>query len=111
MNAPLSRDEAKQQIIAALSDGPHWARSFQAAKPLLNELIREGTVERCKPVGGRANNMVRIAAQGREMDRFAEALSETGTVAAAARAVGVCYEHGKKLYRQICAELGPQAAL
>jgi hypothetical protein len=51
-------------ILESLQDGPRWIRSFQAVKPLLNDLIQRGMVCRCKPFLGRANNMVRLTEAG-----------------------------------------------
>lgn len=51
-------------ILERLEKGPEWIRSFQPAKPLLNKLIDQGLVERCRPHLGRANNMVRLTAAG-----------------------------------------------
>lgn len=51
-------------ILERLEKGPEWIRSFQPAKPLLNNLIDQGLVERCRPHLGRANNMVRLTVAG-----------------------------------------------
>ena len=51
-------------ILEALKDGPRWARSFQTVKPLVNELIERGYIERCRPHLGRWQNMLRLTAAG-----------------------------------------------
>jgi DNA-binding MarR family transcriptional regulator len=51
-------------ILEALKSGPRWLRSFQTVKPLVNDLIDRGLVERCRPHLGRANNMARLTASG-----------------------------------------------
>lgn len=53
-------------ILEALKDGPRWIRTFQTAKPLLDDLIARGFAERCRPHMGRARNMVRLTALGCE---------------------------------------------
>lgn len=45
----------------------------------------------------------------RTIDRFAEALSETGSVAKSARATDIKYEYGRALLKRIRAKLGEQA--
>lgn len=44
-----------------------------------------------------------------QLGRFAEALAETGTVAAASRTIGVCHQRGSQYLARIKAELGWQA--
>lgn len=51
-------------ILQKLGRGPKYARSFHAAKPVLDKLITEGLVERCYPEGGSARNMVQLSAKG-----------------------------------------------
>lgn len=53
-------------ILEGLTKGPAWIRSFQTVKPLLDDLIDRGLVERCRPHLGRARNMVRLRAAGCE---------------------------------------------
>lgn len=48
-------------ILRKLANGPLYARTFHAAKPVVERLIRLGKVERCAPPGGRGKNMVRLA--------------------------------------------------
>lgn len=43
------------------------------------------------------------------LDGFAEALAETGTVAAASEAIGVCNQRGSVLLARLRKELGWQA--
>lgn len=45
-----------------------------------------------------------------KLDAFAEALAETGTVAAASREVGICAQRGSQLLARIREGLGWQAA-
>lgn len=47
-------------IIAKLRSGPCWARSLQAAKPAVEQLVQAGVVERFKPEGGTGQNMLRL---------------------------------------------------
>lgn len=51
-------------ILESLKDGPRWARSFQIAKPLVNDLVAKGLLERCRPHLGRDKNMIRLTAAG-----------------------------------------------
>jgi hypothetical protein len=51
-------------ILEALEKGPVWIRSFQTVKPLLDDLIERGLIERCRPHLGRARNMVRLTFDG-----------------------------------------------
>jgi hypothetical protein len=44
-----------------------------------------------------------------KLDAFAEALAETGTVAAASKLVGVCHQRGSQMLAMIKAGLGWQA--
>lgn len=45
-----------------------------------------------------------------KLDAFAEALAETGTVAAASKAIGICHQRGSQLLARIKRELGWQAS-
>jgi hypothetical protein len=51
-------------ILEALKEGPRWIRSFQTVKPLLDDLIRKGFVERCRPHLGRGKNQIRLTDAG-----------------------------------------------
>lgn len=51
-------------IIAKLRKGPAWARSFQAAKPAVEQLVQAGLVERFAPQGGTGQNMLRLKEPG-----------------------------------------------
>jgi DNA-binding MarR family transcriptional regulator len=53
-------------ILERLEKGPEWIRSFQPAKPLLDDLIEKGLIERCRPHLGRGRNMVRLTEAGCE---------------------------------------------
>jgi hypothetical protein len=54
--------------------------------------------------------IVRDSIQGVSLcDRFADALAESGCIAAASLAAGVPVEIGEQLFRSICRKLGPQA--
>lgn len=53
-------------ILEALKDGPQWRRSFQAVKPLYEDLLGRGLVEGCRPHLGRARNMLRLTVAGCE---------------------------------------------
>jgi hypothetical protein len=46
---------------------------------------------------------------GDAIERFAEALAETGSVTQASGVIGVSTSHGQRLLAQIRAGLGPQA--
>jgi DNA-binding PadR family transcriptional regulator len=67
----LSLTPNQWTILEMLERGPRWARSFQYVKPLLADLIAKGLVERCKPDGGRANNMARLTDAGADLLRQA----------------------------------------
>lgn len=62
MNASLTPNQ--WTILEALEKGPRWSRSFQYVKPLVNDLVTKGLVERCRPPLGRARNMVRLTEAG-----------------------------------------------
>lgn len=47
-------------IIARLRKGPALARSFQAAKPAVEQLVQAGLVERFAPPDGGGQNMLRL---------------------------------------------------
>lgn len=100
---------ARNAMIDRLRDGPCWTRSFQASKAILNRLIAEGLVERCFSSSRRANMVRLVGPEGRFIDRLAQALSESGSIAAAACSIGIELDFANHLFRQIRADLGRQA--
>lgn len=99
-------------ILESLKDGPRWTRSFQAVKPLLDDLIDKGLVERCRPHLGAGRNMVRLAKvinSGTKLDIFAEHLSNDLSVKDAARLMGRNIHYGNALMQRLRKRLGPQA--
>jgi hypothetical protein len=108
-------DETKQSIRARLKDGPCWTRSFQNVKPILDMMIEDGEVLRCKPPGGRANNMVCLSGKPpgapsmRLLDHFAERLAEHGSVSMAAASLSKSAWWGWQQFDEIRRRLGPQA--
>jgi hypothetical protein len=57
----------------------------------------------------RSNGSRRPTLNRAQLDQFAEAVSEVGTVSGAARAIGISEGRGSALFQLIKAELGPQA--
>lgn len=57
--------EFRPLIAKKLKEYPGWIRSFSKIKPQLDRMIEDGEVERIKPVGGAARNMVRLTDKGR----------------------------------------------
>lgn len=51
-------------ILEALKDGPRWSRTFQTVKPLYEDLVARGMIERCRPHLGRGKNMLRLTEAG-----------------------------------------------
>jgi DNA-binding MarR family transcriptional regulator len=51
-------------ILEALTEGPRWSRSFQTVKPLYEDLIARGLIERCRPHMGRGANQLRLTPAG-----------------------------------------------
>ena len=47
-------------IMDKLRKGPVYARSFHAAKPVVQALIKRGLIRRVAPPGGRGKNMLEI---------------------------------------------------
>jgi hypothetical protein len=51
-------------ILEALKDGPRWSRTFQTVKPLYEDLIARGLIERCRPHLGNGANQLRLTGDG-----------------------------------------------
>lgn len=51
-------------ILERLEKGPAWIRTFQTVKPLLDNLIEQGLIERCRPHLGAGSNQVRLTLAG-----------------------------------------------
>jgi hypothetical protein len=105
-----------ESIRARLRDGPAWIRTFQGVKPFLDRMVADGEVIRCKPPNGRGMNMVCLSGKAPEAarmtlaDHFAERLSQHGDIDRAAAQIGRSPLWGRKTFREICKQLGPQAA-
>lgn len=100
-------------ILESLQDGPRWIRSFHAVKPLLDDLIAHGLVERCRPPFGAARNMVRLTEMvgcATRLDTFAEHPANGLSVNDAARLMGHDQHYGNSLMQRLRRRLGPQAA-
>ena len=55
-------------VLRIMADGPVWLRTLQS-KGLLRTgqgMTASGLTERCKPDGGKANNMLRLTERGEE---------------------------------------------
>lgn len=53
-------------VLGAMRHGPRWSVSLRAVRATLAMLVREGLVERVKPPGGTARNMVALTPAGRD---------------------------------------------
>lgn len=88
-----------------LKDGPRWARSFQRVKPALDFMIANGEVLRCKPYGGKANNMVCLASKNSEglspLDRFAELLSHDYSLLSIALKMGISQHSANSMMKTL----------
>lgn len=62
-----ARSELHAKILRDLREAPAWARSYQHAKTMVQDLIDAGFVERCRPFGGRGRNMIRLTDTGEQM--------------------------------------------
>lgn len=51
-------------ILERMESGPCWMRSFHTVKPLVEDLVQRGLIERCRPHLGAARNMVRLTDAG-----------------------------------------------
>jgi hypothetical protein len=51
-------------VLKRLAAGPKYMRSFQAAKPVVERMISLGHIERCRPDGGTARNMIKLTDAG-----------------------------------------------
>jgi DNA-binding MarR family transcriptional regulator len=71
------RSEIHSKILRDLREAPAWARSYQHAKGVISDLIDAGLVERCRPIGGRGRNMVRLTDTGEALLEAAE-MSRSG---------------------------------
>lgn len=114
-------------VAADLSQGPAWARSFQDCKSVVAAMIADGEVDRVAPPGGRFRNMIALTeagavryfgrkhglrvvrSRGEERDLIAEFIAEGGSLADAARDMGLSYYVAQTRWREICEALGPQA--
>lgn len=78
---------ARQMIAEALRNGQRWTRSFEHFKTPLLAMINDGEVQRVRPVGGSAKNMVELTGRGWKIyfgenlvvsrhDQFAELLAQ-----------------------------------
>jgi len=47
-------------ILRKLAKGPQWARSFHAAKPVVDRLVARGLVRRVAPEGKKQRNMLEL---------------------------------------------------
>lgn len=100
-------------IREKLRDGPRWTRSFQAVKPALDRMIANGEVLRCKPYGGRANNMVCLASRNSEglrpLDQFAELLSQDYSVLSISLKMGISLQSANSMLKTLHDKYGWQA--
>ena len=94
---------------------------------MIAAMIADGEVERVAPVGARFRNMIGLTELGAtryfgrnhglavvrtkadERDLIAERIAEGGTLADAARELGISYYVAQARWREICQALGPQA--
>ena len=55
-------------VLRILANGPVWLRTSQSRGLLRTGqgMTSSGLTERCKPKGGKANNMLRLTARGEE---------------------------------------------
>jgi DNA-binding PadR family transcriptional regulator len=54
----------RRTIAGMLASGPGWARSFQLVKPEIARMVAAGEIERVRPSGGRARNMIQLTELG-----------------------------------------------
>lgn len=50
-----------QLVLKKLANGPLYARTFHAVKPIVARLIARGKIIRVAPPGGKARNMLALA--------------------------------------------------
>lgn len=68
----MSSDPAERMVLRRLRDGPAWIRSLGLFKYAANRLVDRGLVERVRPLGRRARNMMALTDTGRaELERQA----------------------------------------
>lgn len=119
----------RQMIARKLRDGPAWARSYQAAKRMLDVMVEDGEIERIAPEGQTFRNMVVLTPKGaqryfpgdsdvfvtraptraQEREAMAEAVANGSSILAAGRALGISEPLAKKRWREIVQEMGGQA--
>lgn len=56
----------RPMIAERLRDGARWATSFHRIRVHLDRMIQDGEIERVKPDGGMARNMVALTEKGRK---------------------------------------------
>lgn len=134
----------REAIARDLRDGPAWARSYQDAKRVIDQMVADGEVARVAPEGGRACNMIALTLEGAgqyfpgeaevywvlprkkavpltsaadrsahraaQKDVVAQVVSEGGAASHAADLLGVSASYCQRLWREIVADMGAQAA-
>jgi hypothetical protein len=77
-------------------------------------MIADGEVLRCKPYGGRANNMVCLASRNAEglspLDQFAELLSQDYSVLSISLKLGISQHSANSMLKTLRDKYGWQAA-
>lgn len=114
-------------VAADLARGPAWAKSYADFKETIKAMVADGEVDRVAPAGARYRNMLALTQRGavryfgpdhsldlprsraEECEVIAEIVADGGSLASAARRLGITYFVAQQRWRTICAGLGEQA--